>query len=248
MFRDVQQMNVAFGNSEGNYANPNWPRLESQCKNILDEYNELVEALDFRDPVAVRDALCDIMVFTLGVYHLLGANADADMRAVFESNMSKFCRNQEVLDATIKKYDALSVRSYVGGEFPVKYLKSSYDQQDLNGENYPANKFLKSTEYQAPLLVDPLVVKSNRAQTEVLLKSGVRRVSVMDECYAILETRRVLLLEPLSGCPEIPIGSEGTVIDTGGSHSNLELKVQFDSGQVVEEDCHKFAWHLQDRP
>lgn len=155
MFKDVKRMNLAFGNPEGDYDNLNWERLMKQVKNIPDEYKELMKAFEKHDPIKTRDALCDIVVFALGAFHLMGANADDDMLEVFLSNMSKFCKTPQELDATIKKYEALGISVYTGGAYPQMYVKSTHDQVDIEGENYPAHKFLKCVNWREPVFQDP---------------------------------------------------------------------------------------------
>lgn len=142
-FQQVAVMNTAFGNPKGNPANINWERLEKQCKNIKDEFNELMDAIAARDVEQVRDALCDVSVFALGGQHFLGVDGDADMAAVIEGVMTRFCRDQKELEETIAFWHAKGVTQvYVGGQFPRAVVKSSVDQPDA-----PKGKFLKSVGY-----------------------------------------------------------------------------------------------------
>ena len=46
-FQRVAELNEAFGNAEGNSENIDWGKVQSQCKNIFDEYCELLEALGY---------------------------------------------------------------------------------------------------------------------------------------------------------------------------------------------------------
>ena len=145
-------MNLAFGNPKGRPEEITQPRFSKQCMNIGDEYEELMAAISNKNLNGVRDALCDIMVFTLGAFHFLGIDADADMKAVFESNMSKFCKDEQELFATKAKYDALGVSYYEEGEFPTKCLKCSEDFTDAGGNAYRKGKFLKGIAYKEPVL------------------------------------------------------------------------------------------------
>lgn len=163
MFDAVKKMNTAFGNPEGN---PNdflplqmdetpvttvkaWGRLEKQCKNIQSEYNELMKAVQDQDLEETRDALCDLLVFTLGAYHFLGINAEKDMEAVIAGVMTRFCKDEDDLRATKHKYDLANVQYYEEGVFPTVCLKSAKDQ-DMYGadgqviDHLPKGKFLKS--------------------------------------------------------------------------------------------------------
>lgn len=179
MFQDVSAMNEAFGNPKGDpellklsavpvltgdgvppfdkeAADNLWARLDRQCKNIASEYYELLVGLEERDLYKVRDALCDINVFSLGAHHFMGLDADADMAAVVESLFSRFCVNQQHLDATSNHYFGKGVAHVYEGEFPRKCLKSSCDQglSIVDGKEvweYPKGKFLKALGYHQPV-------------------------------------------------------------------------------------------------
>lgn len=144
-FQRVAEMNNAFGNPKGNPSNINWSKLTNQCKNILDEYNELLEALDNQDIEAVRDALCDIQVFVNGAQHLIGVDGDADMQAVIDGVMTRFIKDPFDKDATVALHAAKGVTAvYFEGEYPKMVMKSASNQPDA-----PQGKFLKSASYAA---------------------------------------------------------------------------------------------------
>lgn len=170
MFQEVKEMNAAFGNAEGNKEDlvigesgvltaPQaiaWKRLEKQCKNIVAEYKELMDCIEERDIEGVRDALCDINVFSLGAHHLMGHDADADMSEVVGALFSRFCVDQKHLDETSDYYLRKGVHHYYEGEFPRKCLKSSHDQglTTIDGQEvweYPQGKFLKALGYRQPV-------------------------------------------------------------------------------------------------
>lgn len=152
-FALVAAMNTAFNNPKGDPHNVDWARLKSQVENIRRELKETLDAIEARDLEQTRDGLCDIQVFAMGGQHFIGVDGDADMAAVVEGVMTRFCRNQEELDATMAKYDALGVTYYGEGAFPTYCLKSARDQTDQgdeggNGDEYPKGKFLKSVGYK----------------------------------------------------------------------------------------------------
>jgi hypothetical protein len=151
MFKAVSELNVAFGNEKGDPLNPAWSRLTNQAKNIQDEYEELMEALANKDMTEVRDAICDILVFTLGLGHMAGINVEADMKAVDLSNRSKFCSNDQELAATVKKYVGLGVAVYCEGEYPMMRVKSERAQIGNDGKTYQADKMLKSVTFKEPV-------------------------------------------------------------------------------------------------
>lgn len=151
-FLQISKMNEAFGNPKGDPNHILITPLVNQCENIGHEYEELQLALAVQDPIAVVDALCDIIVFCGGAFHLMGIDADKSLAAVYESNMSKFCSDQDVLERTQKKYTDLGVPFAVHGEFPAKYLKATASCEDKLGNKYASGKFLKSVSYQEPQL------------------------------------------------------------------------------------------------
>ena len=150
-FDRVSYMNEKFLNPKGDSSNPDWNVLLNQSKNILDEYNELIDdGIQPKDMKEVRDALCDILVFTYGAAHLVGVDIDKDMVMVYESNMSKFCEDQVTLDATIAKYQAIGVEVRPEGEFPYAFVRSTKYQTDIYGKEYQENKFLKGVNFFEP--------------------------------------------------------------------------------------------------
>lgn len=151
-FQRVAEMNTAFGNPRGYYRNVNFDGLMSQCENILDEYNELMDAIVARDKDKIRDALCDIQVFAMGAQHKLGVNGDEDMDDVVDGVMTRFVKDEADLLATQAKHFANGiVHVYIEGEYPKMVLKSSCDQPDA-----PKGKFLKSASYKDTVFRDPM--------------------------------------------------------------------------------------------
>lgn len=180
VFERVSEMNVAFGNPRGNYEDFDVRRVLSQCVNIVHEYVELLKAFgvneadvdsivkanddvvlfisnrlngpDF-DVLAARDALCDIQVFLQGAQHLMGVNGDDDMHAVLDGVMTRFIKNDEDKEATVKKHAAKGVKAvYFEGDYPNMVMKSAKDQPDA-----PKGKFLKSASFSEPVFPDPVL-------------------------------------------------------------------------------------------
>lgn len=173
-FQLVSAMNTAFGNPQGDPTNIDWTRVRNQCRNIGDEYAELLVALGadldlvaqlrklnkeipFRelaviDVEEVRDALCDIPVFSLGAQHFMGVDGDADMEAVVAGVMTRFIKDDADKAATIALHAKKGVTDvYFEGEYPTMIMKSASDQPDA-----PKGKFLKSASYSATVF-PPLV-------------------------------------------------------------------------------------------
>lgn len=165
-FQRVAEMNAAFGNPKGDPENIDWQRVRSQCKNIHDEYLELLKGLGLSHGVVsemrelhakateahffyapnvidVRDALADIQVFKDGGLHLMGYDGDRDMDDVVDGVMTRFVKDEDDLKATLAMHAAKGVTDvFVEGEYPTAILKSGSDQPDA-----PKGKFLKSASY-----------------------------------------------------------------------------------------------------
>ena len=175
-FRLVSAMNTAFGNPKGSPAAIDCDRIAKQSLNIADELAEVFVAFGAQrsearaaaqafkstleglrliahaaqvpvDIEGVRDGLCDIHVFGYGAHHLMGIDADADMRAVVDGVMTRFIKDEADKAATIAKHAAAGVTDvYFEGEYPTMIMKSASDQPDA-----PKGKFLKSASYAEPV-------------------------------------------------------------------------------------------------
>jgi hypothetical protein len=182
LFTQVKEMNIAFGNPEGDarelepkgahgvYNEVAWGKLQRQCENIggkftlngtasngkdistgdiNGEVRELLTALQNRDIEGVRDALGDIIVFALGAYHIAGYDGNADVTAILEGVMTRFCATPEILNATRTLWENKGVCDlYTEGQFPRVCVKARSDQYTDSGEFIPKGKFLKSVSYR----------------------------------------------------------------------------------------------------
>lgn len=163
----VSNMNVAFGNPQGSPAAIDLNKVRNQTRNILDEYLEVQVALGASpesvkaireaakgitypgsvDIDDVRDGLCDIHVFAYGAHHLMGIDADRDMKSVVDGVMTRFVKDDADKAATIAKHAAKGVTDvYFEGAYPVMVMKSAVDQPDA-----PMGKFMKSASYAEPV-------------------------------------------------------------------------------------------------
>lgn len=152
-FTDVALLNTVFGNLKGDLSSPEWQKAAKQLQLIQEEMAELVEGIETKNTAEVRDAIADVLVTTYGMAHILGIDADADMAAVQASNMSKLCKTEAEVEATLAFYhDEKGLDVYAGGELPQGWVKSSKDQTGSDNKFYPANKFLKNTNWFEPEL------------------------------------------------------------------------------------------------
>jgi len=152
-FTDVSLLNTVFGNLKGDLDSPDWQKAAKQLHLIQEEMAELVEGIETKNVAEVRDAIADVLVTTYGMAHILGIDADADMSAVQASNMSKLCKTEAEIETTLAFYrDEKGLDVYAGGDLPEAWVKSSKDQTGSDGKFYPANKFLKNTNWFEPKL------------------------------------------------------------------------------------------------
>lgn len=167
-FQQVQAMNEAFGNAKGDPSSFDRDKIRGQCKNIFHEGAELLKALganpeqvaeflnvanqisysqDEFDLKEVRDALCDIHVYAYGAHHLMGIDADKDVQAVVDGNMTRFIKDESDKVATIAMHAAKGVTAVrFEGDYPTMVMKSTAEQPDA-----PVGKFLKSASYREPV-------------------------------------------------------------------------------------------------
>ena len=70
---------------------------ELRLELIVEEVEELADAIDNEDLVEIADALTDILYVTYGAGHALGIDLDACFDEVHRSNMSKLDENGKAI-------------------------------------------------------------------------------------------------------------------------------------------------------
>ena len=89
-FNSVKKFMLTFGQEIKNKATfPNDKIVKLRYELILEEINELKEAISQNDIKEVADALTDILYVTYGAGHAFGINLDKCFEEVQNSNMSK---------------------------------------------------------------------------------------------------------------------------------------------------------------
>lgn len=147
-FKQICAFNMRIGNSNGNPEEIDWELLSREADMIQSEVDELREAIAAKDTSGVRDALCDIHIFTYGTHYKMGYNADEDMYEVIQALYSRFCNSMEDVNDTIEYYARRGIINIsIHGTEPYFYLKSELDYPDA-----PKGKFLKSKYYKEPTL------------------------------------------------------------------------------------------------
>ena len=119
-----------------------------------------------------EDAINNVINLVMTAYRIessFGIPTDSDFEEVCSKLLTRLCSSEEVAAATIKKYaDEKGIETHyeespsIPGMFAVR---SSKDQTSLDGEHFPANKFLKSIEFAEPVFKE-LPVKTNFTQAE----------------------------------------------------------------------------------
>lgn len=152
-FSNVAHLNNVFGNPQGDPSKPNWGAIEKQLHLIKEEVKEFSEAVEADNWKKMRDAVSDILVVTYGMAHIMGIDADADMQAVQDSNMSKLCTNSDEVQETLRYYyEEVGIKVFAEGLLPEVAIKSSENQTGTDGKFYPKGKFLKNTSWHEPRL------------------------------------------------------------------------------------------------
>lgn len=149
-FEKIAHFNELIGNGRG-YATRE--DALNQFEMIREEFQELADAVTDADIMGVRDAIADVLVTTYGLAHRLGVDADADLDAVYASNMSKFVEGEKQASAAqIEITQRLGIATAVAKTAPGLYaITSSRDQVGKDGKQYPKGKLLKPASYCEPV-------------------------------------------------------------------------------------------------
>lgn len=150
-FQKVKEFNEAFEVEtldipDKNIFENNKKLVDYRLNLILEEVNELKEAIKTKDFTETIDALTDILYVTYGAFTAFGVNADTAFDIVQESNMSKICKTEEEAKNTVKwyllnekdRYDSPDYKLSKNGKDYIVYNKNT--KKILKNINYkPAN-------------------------------------------------------------------------------------------------------------
>lgn len=135
-------------------ADPNMT-LIGQRTLLKDSIGSLVE---HAEKAASNGDIAGAMYLTdkaLSLIYFVAANCNVDidkaLTSIYDSNMTKFCKDQEELEASIQAYADMGVEVIEdkGTEFPFKVIRSA-KEQEVGGKLYSAGKFLKSVSFKEP--------------------------------------------------------------------------------------------------
>ena len=136
--------------------NPSAQTLINQFNLIESEIEEGKLAAAAADLAGVRDAICDIVLLTMGQQgHINEIDLDADFKRMCAYNMTRIPQSLEEAEATVEKYKKIGIETQIkpislnpnfGGElYPVVCVDR--DQWDSKGAHYPPRKFVKSVAF-----------------------------------------------------------------------------------------------------
>ena len=125
-------------------TNPNLTKLRLDL--ILEETQELKDAIENKDFPEIVDALTDILYVVYGAGSSFGVNLDKAFELVHKSNMSKLCDDEKTAELTVQKYKL----DYLNNKSPYDSPNYKYDENTQKYIVYNENtgKILKSINYK----------------------------------------------------------------------------------------------------
>jgi predicted HAD superfamily Cof-like phosphohydrolase len=190
-FKDVSAFNELIGNAQGD-ARIDAKKLRKQYDLIQSEMQELDLAIvdfelaskvldgwpegvsdqadidDFEEAKnQIRDGIADVLVTTYGLAHRMGIDADKDMKAVSESNMSKFFEGTEAqamsVEHALTQSLGIKVERRYSGDVSLEPLDKgrsvghmdvsvwAFVSADDSDPERPRGKLLKAPGYKPPV-------------------------------------------------------------------------------------------------
>jgi predicted HAD superfamily Cof-like phosphohydrolase len=163
-FEKVKEFNRAFGLEVPSVIRPHLfvqdpKQVHLKLNLILEEVEELKEALQKEDLVETVDALADILYVVYGAGISFGVDMDKAFSIVHLSNMSKLCRTQKEAEETVQWYKDQFVQGTVPYDSPI------YRHDPTTGYyivlNQSTGKILKNIHYQ-PVDLYPILKENGR--------------------------------------------------------------------------------------
>lgn len=142
-FQRVSKFNRAIGNVAGVTT-----RMDKQLEIIVSEVRELVRAIAERDFTEIRDGICDVLVTTHGLGHIMGVDVDKDMEVVCDSNDSKFLYSASQAQTAAEQM-------YKEKGFPIIAREATPNVWALiaaeDGPDAPKGKLMKGPNFKPPV-------------------------------------------------------------------------------------------------
>jgi len=125
-FQKVVEFNKAFGvptntTPQRDIFDQNPKLVQYRLDLILEEVQELKDAIATKDFTEVIDSLSDIEYVVLGAFTAIGVDADRAFQIVQDSNMSKLCKTEDDAIETVRRYRE---------EIPQRYDSPAYRRSD----------------------------------------------------------------------------------------------------------------------
>lgn len=114
--------------------------------NLIDEeYIELSDAVEQNNLQEILDGASDLIVVAAGLLHTLGFDPNQVMQVINESNMSKYCSDEQEAKRSVQQYDGDSRYKNVHYKY-----QSEFDKWVVYGEKVDGKglKILKSWKYK----------------------------------------------------------------------------------------------------
>ena len=145
-FQKVKEFNKAFGIEQYESVNKNIfdnkKLIDYRLNLILEEVQELKDAIKNKDLTETVDALTDILYVTYGAFTAIGVDADQAFDIVQKSNMSKICNTEKEAYDTVQWYHEHENQRYDSPEY-----KLSENEENYIVFNKNTNKILKNIYY-----------------------------------------------------------------------------------------------------
>lgn len=211
-FEAVSQFNELIGNAKGAATVPQlfkqFDLITSELKELFcglmmleDSTIRMAEVSDFEDNgltlndaqasrdqaiIEIRDGIADVLVTTYGLAHRMGIDADADMKAVADSNNSKFFTGTESQAQSVEHALTVSLGIKVERRVVLSVcVESALDQltgimwafvsADDSDPERPRGKLLKAPGYKPPVFENKVADDKNVSLGDLLEQSGVQK-------------------------------------------------------------------------
>ena len=115
--------------------------LQLGLRLILEELDELKDALHKRDLTEVKDAGGDLIWVVTRLMQTCGIDTDAVLEAIYESNMSKSCKTMEEARESVKAYQKKGISTYIKENEGFFFIHRTSDSKLLKSVNFKEPKF-----------------------------------------------------------------------------------------------------------
>ncbi len=119
----------------------NEKELQLGLKLILEELDELKDALRKRDLTEVKDAGGELIWVVTRLMQTCGIDTDKVLDAIYESNMSKSCKTLEEAEASVEAYKEEGIPTYYKENQGFYFIHRTSDSKLLKSINFKEPKF-----------------------------------------------------------------------------------------------------------